>query len=570
MQTRQGRTPLVAPASLRRWLLACLLTGINGSQLAVSAVVQSESGALDGTDEGGLTVFRGVPYAAPPLGELRWREPMPVAKWSGVRKADTFAPACPQVGVSMPGETAPRTSEDCLYLNIWTPRVTSSARLPVMVWIHGGGYTNGSSSLPLYGGEGFGRRGLVFVSIAYRLGALGFLAHPDLTRESPHHTSGNYGLMDQIAALEWIQRNIHAFGGDPSRVTVAGQSSGSMAVSILMASPRAKELFHGAIGQSGGLFEPWQIAPHYLLTNAERDGERYASSVGATSIADLRKLPLTHLLGGRSHAVSHPVIEPYVLPRTPYEAFASGQQNDVPLLIGFNADEARSLSHVSTTTATTFRAEIEHTFGSLPDALLAAYGFASDAEAKQARLAFERDLRFGWDMWTWARLQATTGSKPVFYYHFDHPPPFPAGSPYEHWGASHFAELWYVFDQLDQHDWAWSAADRRLAATMSSYWTNFVRSGNPNGQGLPTWPAFAASCSRSLYLGDPIVVGLAPDEDRLKVFDLVYSKLRSPDPAGPAGNKERVTVPPSQTPPAACDVSSRPRTPKQSSATSAR
>jgi para-nitrobenzyl esterase len=236
----------------------------------------------------------------------------------------------------MPGETPPTVSEDCLYLNVWTSAKTAHERLPVIVWIYGGGYVNGSASMPLYWGDHLANKGVIVVTIAYRLGPLGFLAHPELTLESPHHSSGNYGLMDQIAALEWIQRNIAAFGGDPKNVTIAGQSSGAISVSILMASPRAKGLFQRAIGESGGLFEPLQLAPKYLLTNAERDGEKHAHSLGAASLQELRRLPASQL-SGNSGDVSHPVIEPYVLPVSPYEAFTSARQNDVPLLIGSHA-----------------------------------------------------------------------------------------------------------------------------------------------------------------------------------------------------------------------------------------
>ena len=265
--------------------------------------------------------------------------------------------------------------------------------------------------MPLYWGDRLAQKGVIVVTIAYRLGPLGFLALPELTRESPQHSSGNYGLMDQIAALEWIQRNIAAFGGDPKCVTIAGQSSGSISVSILMASPLAKGLFQRAIGESGGLFEPLQLAPKFLLANAERDGDKYAASLGATSLKELRRLPAT-LLTGNAGGIVHPVIEPYVLPLSPYEAFASGQQNDVPLLIGSNADEARALVDVTHETAATFDSDLEHSVGQLPPALVAAYPHATDEEARQAQLGLERDLRFGWDMWAWARLQAGTGQEP--------------------------------------------------------------------------------------------------------------------------------------------------------------
>ena len=492
---------------------------------AAAQQVLTETGKVSGVRANGLSVYKGIPFAAPPVGDYRWRPPQHAASWTGTRKADAFAPACMQVGVSMPGETPPKVDENCLYLNIWTPAKSKHQHLPVIVWIYGGGYINGSASMPLYWGDRLAQKGAIVVTIAYRLGPLGFLALPELTQESPHHSSGNYGLMDQIAALQWIQRNIAAFGGDPNCVTIAGQSSGAISVSILMASPLAKGLFQRAIGESGGLFEPLQLAPKFLLANAERDGEKYAASLGAPSLKQLRLLP-ANLLTGNAGGISHPVIEPYVLPVSPYEAFTLGQQNDVPLLIGSNADEARAMIDVSHETAATFDSDMEHSVGQLPPPLLAAYPHTTDEGAKQARLGLERDLRFGWDMWAWARLQATTGQKSVYYYSFQQQPPFPVGSLYEGWGASHFAELWYVFDHLDQEPWRWSNADRRVAEEMSSYWVNFAKSGNPNGPDLPLWPAFTNTESKVQYLGDPITVGGVANISGLTVFDSVYTTVR--------------------------------------------
>jgi para-nitrobenzyl esterase len=310
-------------------------------------------------------------------------------------------------------------------------------------------------------------------------------------------------------------------------VTIAGQSSGAISVSILMASPQAKGLFQRAIGESGGLFEPLQLAPSYLLVNAERDGEKYAATLGVHSLKELRSLPATRLLGGAdAGGVTHPVIEPYLLPMAPYAAFAAGRQNDVPVLIGSNAEEARSLTDVSHVKAATFDADVERSFGSLPPAILAAYPHTSDEAARQARLDLERDLRFGWDMWAWARLQAATGHGAVYYYSFRQRPPFPSGSVYAGWGASHFAELWYVFDHLNQEPWRWSKADRAVAETMSAYWTNFARTGDPNGKGLPAWPTFRNADHRVLYFGDPIAVGDVPNIDSLTALDAVYASLR--------------------------------------------
>lgn len=493
---------------------------------AAAAAVQTEAGSVDGVRQGDVRAYLGIPYAAPPTGNLRWRAPQPAMPWRGVRPADHFAPACMQKGVSMPGEKPPVTSEDCLYLNIWAPAKAGGGKLPVMVWIHGGGYTNGSAAMALYWGDNLARRGAIVVTFGYRLGPFGFLAHPELTKESANHTSGNYGLLDQIAALAWVKRNIAAFGGDPDCVTIFGQSAGGDAVSMLMASPRAKGLFQRAIGQSGGLFEPLQLAPNYLLANAERDGSDYAASLGAKDLAGLRALSAEALFKGKAAAVTHPVIDGFVLPQSPYDAFIRGQQNDVPLLVGSNAEEARSLvSDLDAVSAATYDSEMVRHWGPIPPVLYDAYPHTTDAEARQARLDFERDLRFGWDMWAWARLQAKTGSKPVFYYHFARKPPFPKDTPYEGWGASHFAEMWYMFDHLDQQKWAWTAADRTLAARMADYWVNFARTGNPNAAGLPPWPDFRSS-GQAQYLDETVHAGPAANLTSLERFDTVYDSVR--------------------------------------------
>ncbi|HEY5106743.1 MAG TPA: carboxylesterase family protein [Caulobacteraceae bacterium] len=490
---------------------------------AVSAAVRVDGGEVSGLRASGLTVFKGIPFAAPPVGDLRWKSPQPVVPWMGVKRADAFAPACMQSGVSMPGETPPKISEDCLYLNVWTPATSARERLPVMVFIYGGGFTNGNAAMPLYWGDRLAHRGVIIVTFGYRVGALGFLASTELTKESPNHASGDYAFQDQIAALQWVKTNIGAFGGDSSRVTIFGQSAGAMSVSMLLASPLAKGLFQGAIGESGGVFEPLQLAPNWMLKNAEKDGDAYEASLGVHSLAEFRRLPPERLLGGN---VAHPVIDGYVLPRSPYAVFAAGEQTDVPMLVGSNEQEARSLVDLSKVKAATFNEDIAHAWGVLPAALLEAYPHTTDEEAKIARAAFERDLRFGWDMWTWARLQAATGKKAVYYYHFTQKPPFPEGSVYAGWGASHFAELWYVFDHLDQQRWRWTPTDRKVADTMASYWTNFAKTGDPNQQGIPHWPAFNNETANVQYLGEATNAGGVADLAGLKVFDRVYEQIR--------------------------------------------
>ena len=523
---------------------AVLLAAAMGLPLGSAAAepAMTDAGALQGERAGRLTIYRGVPFAASPVGELRWREPQPVQPWQGVRKADAFAPACMQTGVSMPGEAPPAVSEDCLYLNIWTPAKNPRARLPVIVWIPGGGFVNGSASMPLYWGDRLALRGVIVVTVAYRLGPFGFLAHPELTRESSHASSGNYGLMDQITALRWVQRNIGAFGGDPSRVTIAGQSAGSTSVSLLLASPLAKGLFQRAIGESGGVFEALQIAPGYRLANAERDGEAYAAALGAHSIADLRKLPAADLLKGNALAGFHPIVEPYVMPATPYDVFAAGRQNDVPTLIGFNAEEARAFSSPNKVTAATF-VSAPPVWWPAPlrsPALLATFPHATDEEARRSWVELESALRSGWDVWAWARLQASRGHRDVYLYRFDHRPPFPADSIYADWGAAHFVELWYVYDHLDQQPWPWTPADRRLADLMSSYWTNFVKRGDPNGPGLPAWPRFTKQSGKALHLDERVSAGAFPVNGGLEAVENLYNLARG----GPFDSAQSAGEPP--------------------------
>lgn len=507
-------------------IIAACLVGAAGPAVAQDAM--TGSGRLSGSREAGVVRYLGVPYAQPPIEDLRWRDPRQVEVWSGVREATRFAPACPQVGVSMPGEPESPTDEDCLYLNIWAPDARSEVQpYPVIVWIPGGGLTNGSTSIPLYDGAALARRGVVVVTVAYRLGVLGFLAHPELTAENEAGGSGNYGLMDQVAALQWVRDNIGAFGGDPDRVTVAGQSAGATSVSILMASPRAKGLFQRAIGQSGGLFEPLALAPRYVLENAEADGAAYGDALGALTLGELRALPVERFLGdSRADVVVHPVIEPRLLPEPPYDVFAAGRHNDVPLLVGFNAEEALSLTDVSDVTAQGFHEQLSARWGALPPALLEPYPFATDTEAQTARADLERDLRFGWDIRAWARLATAHGQSPVHVYYFARRPPYAEGSIQQTWGAGHFAELWYMFDHLDQQPWPWTQADRRLADDMADYWAAFARQGDPNGDGRPAWPAFEVGNEQVLVLDEVVRPGALPNNVSLDVFDKVYDAIR--------------------------------------------
>ncbi len=495
----------------------------------LAAATAIESGLLEGVQENGIRVFKGVPFAAPPTGRLRWRSPQAPAAWSGIRSADRFAPICMQHG-SYPEDAPPEPmSEDCLYLNIWLPplaedRQQASARTyPVMVWIYGGGLMNGSASTPLYAGDMLARKGVILVTANYRLGVLGFLAHPDLSRESPQHVSGNYGLLDQLAALRWVQRNIAAFGGDPTRVTVFGQSSGSISISELVVSPLAKDLFQRAIGESGGLFEPVELGSDFELADAELGGKAFADNAGAGTLQQLRAIPATELIGKRFNP--HAIIDGYLLPLAPYDAYVEGKQNDVAVLIGSNASEGRLFLDGTAVTAANRDKRLSNDFPGLIVSLAGPASATSDEHARATFVAFEGEMRFGWDMWEWARLQAGAGGR-AYLYRYTQESPYRSGDKYFGWGASHGMEMPYVFDHLDQQALPWTAQDRQLASSMSSYWTNFAKSGDPNGPGLPTWPTFRATSTQAMQLGPEITPIAIPDLVELQRIGGLYWSAR--------------------------------------------
>ena len=390
-------------------------------------------------------------------------------------------------------------SEDCLYLNVWAPApMRAASKRPVMVWIHGGGLFEGAAAPAMFNGAALASRGIVFVSINYRLGVFGFFAHPELTSESPHHVSGNYGLLDMLAALQWVHRNIAAFGGDPEHVTIAGQSSGSTAVQLLTLSPLAKHLFRGAITESGAdADDPRTDSP----PEAELNGQQFARLAGASSLAALRALPAEEILqaqveGFQQSLHFRPVLDGWLLSQTQTEAFAAGTQNDVPTIGGFNADEGSASSIYGKITAAEFRAKAQKRFGPLAEEYLRLYPASSDAGAGASAKASARDEE-NMLVALWARERSLTAHTPAFTYFFTHTIPWP-----EHleFGAFHSAEIPYALANLDRLDRPWTAEDRKLEHTMSSYWLNFVRTGNPNGRGLPMWPV--AADSTLMELGD--------------------------------------------------------------------
>lgn len=486
--------------------------------------VKVEGGLLQGTIEEGLTVHKGIPFALPPIGDLRWKAPQPPAKWDGVRMANKFAPGAMQ-GINPPSGK----SEDCLYLNVWSPAKSSKEKVPVLVWIYGGGFAVGYTSDPMYSGENLAKKGVVLVSIAYRVGQLGFLAHPDLSAENPNHVSGNYGLLDMIAALKWIKQNIAAFGGDPDKVTIFGESAGGIAVSMLCASPLAKGLFHGAISESGGSFGPSRATTYpgenlKLLSDAERDGNAYVKSAGVASVAELRKIDADKLPTGRGLGMSWPIIDGYVIPDDQHNLYEAGKYNDVPILVGYNSDEGLSFSPPKTPDE--YITGVQKRYGKFADDLIKAYPTLTSSVPKTAR-DLARDAAFGWQTWSWATLHAKTGKSKVFYYYFDQHPDYPQDSPRHGHGSGHGQEVAYVFQHLDVAKPELTRSDFEIADAMSTYWTNFTKYGDPNGKGVPAWPAFSSVKPNVMYFSKTPHIGTVPSAESLKVLDAYFAWRRT-------------------------------------------
>jgi para-nitrobenzyl esterase len=506
-------------------LLAMFAMLSNGSGFAQQpSAVKVDGGLLQGTFEDSLTVYRGIPFAAPPVGDLRWRAPQPPTKWEGVKQATKFAPGPIQGGNPPSGK-----SEDCLYLNIWTPAKSTGDRIPVLVWIYGGGFGAGATSEKNYSGENLAKKGVVLVSIAYRVGQLGFLANPELSKESPNHVSGNYGLMDMISGLQWVKKNIAAFGGDPTKVTIFGESAGGIAVSMLCASPLAKGLFQGAISQSGGNFGPPRPTTfpgenQKRLADAERDGQTYLKNAGVSSITELRKIPADKLPAVRG--MSWPIIDGWVIPDDQYKLYEEGRFNDTPILVGYNSDEGASFSPPKT--PEDYITGVKTRYGKFADELIKAYPIGSDAVPKTAR-DLARDAAFGWQTWIWARLQTKIGKSKAFYYYFDQHPDYPEGSPRVGYGSPHGQDVNYVFKHLDASNPQTTKTDLEISEAMATYWTNFAKRGNPNSEGVPVWPAFSDANPMVMYFGQTPHTGPVPSAESLKSLDAYFAWRRTPE-----------------------------------------
>lgn len=486
--------------------------------------VMIDGGIIQGVVNQDLAIYKGIPFASAPIGELRWKAPQPIEKWEGVKQTIDYAPA-PMQG----GNPASGKSEDCLYLNVWTPAKSNEEKLPVLVWIYGGGFSFGSTSDPVHNGEHLARKGVVLVSIAYRVGQLGFLAHPELSAENPKGVSGNYGLLDMIAGLEWIQNNITAFGGDPSKVTIFGESAGGIAVSMLCASPLTKDLFHGAISQSGGSFGPTRPTTFpgenmKTLQQAEQDGIDYIQKTDASSIAELRKLDADKLPMGMGMGGAWPIVDGYVIPDDQFKLYEAGNFNDVPVLIGYNSDEG--LSFPSGRSPQDYISGVKVRFGPFADDLLKAYPVGEEKISRSARNLM-RDAAFGWQTWSWARLQSKTGKSKVFLYYFDQHAQYPEDSPQFDHGTPHGVDVPFVFMNLDTVNSNTTKSDLEVSEIMGTYWTNFAKYGDPNGVHLPEWTPFSEEKSETLNLGQDIYLRSVPDEESLKVLDSYFEWRRS-------------------------------------------
>lgn len=506
-------------------LIACLFGG--ALVAAIPDPVKIDAGLVSGVAgrDPSVRVYKGIPYAASPLGQNRWKPPQPVAKWEGVKTADQFGPNClaggggGRGGAKGPAKgggkapAGPAPSEDCLYLNVWTAAASANERRPVFLWSYGGAFTGGSGSELRYDGESLAKKGLVVVTYNYRLGMFGFLAHPELTRESGKNASGNYGLMDLAAALRWVQKNIAAFGGDPNRVTIAGESAGAMLVAAMVGSPEGKGLFHRAIAQSGS-FMGTQIGKMRTRQQAEEAGARAA---GGHTIAQLRAMSTQELVQNLTGVQAGIIVDGWWVPEDPAITFRAGRMNKVDVLLGSNQDEGTFFGG-GPGNAEQFKNQAQQRYGDLAAGFLKLYPAGTNEEAAASALMRSRD-EFGWLMRTWAQLQLKTGKKAYLYY-------FTRVTPgQEARGATHTAELTYMFNNPPANN-QWTDVDHKLADQMSSYWANFAATGDPNGKGLPQWPAYdpKKNDAQAMVFGDTTGFGAQISAERLKFFDQFWAR----------------------------------------------
>ncbi len=490
---------------------ASILVPVSAS-IEQNLMVQTRSGEISGTASKTSRVvsFKGIPYAEPPVGDLRWKPPVPVKPWNGVHSGSNFGASCMQ---HIHDETLPwtyeflthnRVSEDCLYLNIWTPEASARANLPVIVFIHGGGFVEGAGDVAVYDGEHLAATGAVLVTINYRLGVFGFLALPELTAESAHHSSGDYGLLDQIAALRWVKNNIRNFGGDPNRVTIWGQSAGAFSVDALLASPLAAGLIQRAMADSGIGLSP---QPMTDLKAAEEKGLAFAAAHHVAFLKELRDLPAQDLLPGRGFS---PNVDGWVLPQTPAALSEQARDNDVPVITGYQANDGL-LAIPAQVTLESFNQLAKRICGDRADAFEKLYPAKDDAGAREALLQSGRD-RNRVSMFLWASGREKNHRQPVFTYFFTRAIPWPQ---HPEFGAFHTGEIPYFFLNLDKLDRPWDPTDHELAKAAAAYLKNFAAKGNPNGAGLANWAPVTAADPATMELGARM--GPAPLADKTRL-----------------------------------------------------
>jgi para-nitrobenzyl esterase len=512
---------------MHRWILGAALLFLAVFP-ARPQTVRVDGGEISGTTgfNPDIRVYKGVPFAAPPVGNLRWRDPQPVPAWQGIKQTTEFSPMCMQRDRPLDSYHTPGVlpvSEDCLYLNVWTPAKSAAERLPVMVYIHGGGFAVSSGIEKWFNGERLAEKGVVLVTINYRLGVFGFLAHPELTKESEHHASGSYGMLDQIYALKWVQRNIGAFGGDPKRVTIFGQSAGSESVCMDMATPLAKGLYIHAIAESVGCFGPF--TPEPKLAAAEQEGVQFLSDAKVNSIAELRAMPAQQLQTLKTQVRFRPIIDGYFLPTDPYTIYSKDQENIVPVILGSNSDEGLLMGPAPESLAAYIQ-QTKKMYGDKTEQFLKIYPASNDAEAREDAYTIGRD-QIAWQARIWADL-VSRGKAKTYRYYFSRVPPVPDGMFREQkvhpLGAFHQAEIVYVFGALDTRNFIWTDLDRKISGEMMAYWTNFAKTGDPNGPNLPKWTPSDPENDVVMGFGDTIAMRPGVSKAALDFWDSFYSK----------------------------------------------
>ncbi len=498
-----------------------------------------ENGKIEGENDSGIYVFKGIPFAQPPVDDLRWTAPRDAKSWDGIKQSKTFASGCMQLPVF--GDMNFRSdgfSEDCLYLNVWTPTRETDEKLPVLVYFYGGGFIAGDGSEPRYDGASMARNhGIVTVTTNYRLGIFGFFAHPELTEESPYNGSGNYGLLDQAKALQWVKDNIAAFGGDPDNITIAGESAGSISVSAQMASPLSRDLIAGAIGESGSILGALSAVPQ---DQGEKTGSQFAEKLDANSLEALREIPAKKLLQATGQPQAprfNPTVDGHFFPKAPIDIYSAGEQASVPLFVGWNSMEMtyQSVMQGAKPTPENYKEKVQSLYGDNADKILELYPGSTPQEVVHSATDLAGDRFIAFSTWKWGNIHGQTSDHPVYRYYYTKPrPPMKSDSTSgqmqeessentfsEPEGAVHAAEIEYMMGNLPSNRvYDWIEEDYKVSDIFQNYAANFIKTKNPNGLGLPDWPAVNGNNSpKVIHIGIPTVLKDAQHGDRYRFLD---------------------------------------------------